>query len=85
MRVVMWSKGKVRDRDAYYVRTLARMMECCLSVIIHQLHCLLLDRAALVCCLSDAFCDLSGHTCCMDTVDMDICTEITPSFCALLI
>ena len=28
-------------------------------------HCLL---------LSDAFCDLSGPTCCMSTVDMDICT-----------
>ena len=25
-------------------------------------------------CLSDAFCDLSGHTCCMGTVDMDTCT-----------
>ena len=28
----MWSKGKVRDRDAYNVRTLARMMECWLPV-----------------------------------------------------
>ena len=32
MHVVMWSKGKVRDRDAYYVRTIARMMECCVPV-----------------------------------------------------
>ena len=26
------------------------------------------------CCLSDALCDLSGHTCCMGTVDTDICS-----------
>ena len=32
-----------------------------------------LSRLAYIgCCLSDAFCDLSGHTCCMGTVDMDI-------------
>ena len=34
VRVVMCSKGKVRDRDAYYVRTLAKMMECCVPVTI---------------------------------------------------
>ena len=32
--VVMWSIGELRDRDAYYIRTLARMMECCLPIII---------------------------------------------------
>ena len=32
--------------------------------------------AYIVCCLSDAFCGLSGHTCCMGTVDMDICTWV---------
>ena len=29
--------------------------------------------AYIVCCMSDAFCNLSGHTCCMGTVDKDIC------------
>ena len=33
-----------------------------------------IDKVGLHClCLSDAFCDLSGHTFCI-TVDMDICT-----------
>ena len=30
----------------------------------------------ILCCLSDAFCDLSGHTCCMGTIDMDTCTGV---------
>ena len=32
--------------------------------------------AFIVCCLSDAFCDLCGHTCSMRTVDIDACTWV---------
>ena len=32
--------------------------------------------ACTVCCLSDTFCDRSGHTCCMGTVDMGTCTWV---------
>ena len=32
--------------------------------------------ASIVCCLSDVFCVLSGHTCCMGTVDVDTCTWV---------
>ena len=40
----------------------------------------------IVCCLSDGFCELSGHTCCMGTVDMDTCTWVvlTSLVCVLL-
>ena len=36
--------------------------------------------AYIVCCLCSAFCDLSGHTCCMGTVDMDSCTWVVQTF-----
>ena len=35
-----------------------------------------IDKVGIVYCLSDVFCTLSGHTCCMGTVDMDTCTWV---------
>ena len=32
--------------------------------------------ACIFCWWSDGFCDLSGHTCCMGSVDMDTCTWV---------
>ena len=33
-----------------------------------------IDKVGFHCCLSDALCDLSDHTCCMRTMNMNICT-----------